>query len=122
MIRTNRLSRTAALLVVLAGFLIPAVHAKSPELKVCPVRSANKVKQIDIFDGDPKDLAYLAPDDEISNTYTVSGIYQRGSSVTVRCKYKNGEIVEVPLSGAIDQCVFSRSKQGASSLVCKQRQ
>ena len=122
MIRTNKLSRTIAILVALAGFVIPAAHAKSPEVKVCPVRSDSKVKQIDIFDGDPKDLAYLAPDDENSNTYTVSGIYERGSSITVRCKYKDCKVVEVPLTAVIDKCVFSRSKQGASSLVCKQRQ
>ena len=121
MIKFHRLSLGATLLAVLPFFWIPAAHAKSPALKVCPVRSDSKVKQIDIFDGDPKDLAYLAPDDDISNTYTVGGIYERGSIVTVRCKYKNGEVVDVPLTDRMDKCVFSRNKQGVSSLVCKPR-
>lgn len=118
----NRFPLAAALLVALPGFLLPAAHAKSTEIKVCPAHGHNKVKQIDIFDGDPKDLAYLAPDDDISNTYTVSSIYEDGRFVTVRCTYKNGKVVEVPLTSKVDKCVFSRSIQGASSLICKQRQ
>jgi len=122
MIRLNRLSLAIASWVLLPGLLLPAADAKSTELKVCPTRSHNVVKQIDIFDGDPKDLAYLAPDDDASNTYTFSGIYEQGRVVTVRCKYKNGDVVDIPLAATIDQCIFSRSKQGASSLVCMQRQ
>jgi hypothetical protein len=121
MIGFNRFLLVAALLAVLPGFLPPAAYAKSAEIKVCPVHDNNKVKQIDIFDGDPKDLAYLAPDDDASNTYTVSSIYEHGSIVTVRCKYTDGAVVEVPLTGTIDKCVFSRNKQGMSSLTCKQR-
>lgn len=122
MIGFNRLSRAVVLLFALTGVFPPAAYAKSAEIKVCPVHSHNKLKQIDIFDGDPKDLAFLAPDDDASNTYTLSGIYEQGRIVTVRCKYKNGEVVDVPLTGRIDKCIFSRSKQGASSLICKQRQ
>ena len=53
MIGINRFLLVAALLVALPGFLLPAAYAKSAEIKVCPVRGDNKVKQIDIFDGDP---------------------------------------------------------------------
>ncbi len=122
MIRSNKLLLVSALLVVLPGFLSPPVYAKPAEVKVCPVHGKNKVKQIDIFDGDPKELAYLAPDDDASNTYTVSSVYEHGNVVTVRCKYSNGKVIDVPLTRVVDKCIFSRSKQGESSLVCKQGQ
>ena len=88
---------------------------------VCPARPDGKIQQIDIFDGKPEELAYLAPDDDktASNIYTLSYIYDQGRIVTVRCKYHSGFAVDVELKDKVNQCKFSSYKSGNSALVCK---
>jgi hypothetical protein len=75
---------------------------------VCPVRAGAAVTQIDVFDGDPADLAYLAPDDErkAPGTYTVKGIYDQGRYVTIRCHY-GADSVDVKLADRVERCRFS---------------
>lgn len=88
---------------------------------VCPARPDDKIQQIDIFDGKPEELAYLAPDDDktASNIYTLNYIYDQGRIVTVRCKYHSGFAVDVELKDKVTQCKFSSYKSGSSALVCK---
>ena len=56
---------------------------------VCPPRPGAAVTQIDIFDGDPAERAYLAPDDAMAGTniYSVKSVYDAGRMLTVRCHY-----------------------------------
>jgi hypothetical protein len=88
---------------------------------VCPTRRNEKVQQIDIFDGKPVELAYLAPDDEQTspNTYTLNHIYEEGRSVTIRCKYDSGFVYDVELKNKVNQCKFFRNKSGNPRLICK---
>ena len=88
---------------------------------VCPTRGNEKIQQIDIFDGKPEELAYLAPDDDQTSpdTYTLNYIYEKGQIVTIRCKYDSGFVYDVELKNKVSQCKFSRNKSGNSSLICK---
>ena len=87
---------------------------------VCPVRQGPGVSQIDIFDGDPAELASLAPDDgqKGANTYTVKGIYDQGRYVTIRCHYGRAAAVDVKLANRVAQCTFSGS-EAHPALTCK---
>jgi hypothetical protein len=93
--------------------------ALEPATSVCPVRAGARVSQIDIFDGDPAELAFLAPDDEnkAPNTYTVKSIYDEGRYVTVRCHY-GPTLVVVQLAKRIARCTFSGGDT-RPALTCK---
>jgi hypothetical protein len=113
-------SRVAALLLTAACTCSTLACAKPAP--VCPAQSKAVVTQIDIFDGPPQDQAYLAPDDEqhAPNTYTLSGIYDEGRTVTVRCHYSGGQQRDVELKQRVKQCRFAEdSKKRSASLVCK---
>ena len=86
---------------------------------VCPVRPGAAVNQIEIFDGDPSELASLAPDDDQkgANTYTVKGVYDQGSYITIRCHYGNASM-DVKLSDRVAQCKFSGG-DAHPKLACK---
>ena len=86
---------------------------------VCPKRPHERLQQIYIFDGKPEELAYLAPDDETTNTYTLAPIYKEGRTVTVRCEYDRGFIYDVELKNAVKKCKYSESKAGIPKLICK---
>jgi hypothetical protein len=87
---------------------------------LCPRFTGHKVQHIDIFDGNPTEQAYLAPDDDKTapNTYTVGSIYEQGRKVTVRCTYDGGLMRDVVLNKA-ETCNFSEDKRSGPSLVCR---
>ncbi len=116
MLSNNRFFTLFALMTVLACGLNTA-NAKG----VCAKRGNEKVQQIDIFDGDPSELAFLAPDDDQTapNTYTLNYIYDKGGIVTIRCKYDSGFVNVVQLKNKVRQCKFSKNKAGQPNLVCK---
>lgn len=105
------------LCINLTGCAINTVSADSET--VCPDRKNKKVEQIYIYDGKPEDMAYLAPDDEKSNTYTVSDIYEQGRIVTIRCRYEGGFVYDVELKTKVNKCKYSENKLGNQSLICK---
>lgn len=88
---------------------------------VCPDRVHEKVRQISIFDGNPDELAYLAPDDDekASNTYSLGYIYEKGNIVTIRCTYGSGFVFNISMRNKINRCKYSLSKAGTPILVCK---
>lgn len=105
-----------------AGCMLTAcagAGAAGDSASVCPIRKDAGVTQIDVFDGDPADLAYLAPDDDKqgSDTYTVKGIYDHGRYVTVRCHY-GAASVDVKLADRVARCRFSGG-DAHPALACK---
>lgn len=112
-------NRHLALLLLASTLGCAGIEADAKD--VCPARANEKVKQIDIFDGKPEELAFLAPDDDekAPNTYTLKNIYEQGRIVTIRCTYDSGFIFELPMKDKVDNCHFSRSKAGVPKLVCK---
>ena len=116
MLLNNRFLKLFVLINVSACFF-NLTNAKS----VCAKRANEKIQQIDIFDGDPLELAYLAPDDDQTapNTYTLNYIYEKGQIVTIRCKYDSGFVYDVELKNKVSQCKFYRNKSGNPALICK---
>jgi hypothetical protein len=108
---SSRIDVPKLLAFVAAGFLVTAcAGAKSARGSdsVCAVHEGAPVTQIDIFDGDPADLASLAPDDDQTapNTYSVKNVYAQGRQVTVRCHYgKTSE--DVVLKTPVSHCQYS---------------
>lgn len=90
-----------------AGADAPARSAAAAS--VCPIRAGASVSQIDVFDGEPADQAFLAPDDDGKgqNTYTVKAIYAQGRYVTVRCHYGSTVVEDVKLPNPVTRCLFS---------------
>ncbi|MFV5213449.1 hypothetical protein ACLIIZ_06945 [Azonexus caeni] len=72
----------------LRPFLLPLLllassAAFAAPFKVCP--ASGKVRLIYICVGAPKDLVYLAPDDDSGN-YSLGGYYEQGEFITIRCE------------------------------------
>lgn len=86
---------------------------------VCPKRPKEKLQQIYIFDGKPEELVSLAPDDETNDIYTLGAIYKEGRTVTVRCQYDTGFILDVELKNEVHTCKGSENKSGVPKLICK---
>jgi hypothetical protein len=86
---------------------------------VCPPRAGASPSQIDVFDGDPSEQAFLAPDDDRkgANTYTVKSVYDQGRTVTVRCHFGK-EAVDVKLTKPVSACRYSEDG-GRPQIVCK---
>jgi hypothetical protein len=86
---------------------------------VCPLRAGAAPSQIDVFDGDPSEQVFLAPDDDRkgANTYTVKPIYDQGRAVTVRCHFGK-EAVDVKLAKPVAVCRYSEVG-GQPQLACK---
>jgi hypothetical protein len=95
--------------------------ASAKTQEVCPVRSGDSVQNIDVFDGKPEELAFLAPDDggTTTNIFTLGDIYKEGRTVTIRCKYGTGFVADVELKNKVDHCTASRSKSGHVAVICQ---
>lgn len=119
---SSRIDLPKLLACVAAGFMVTACAAAKTthgSNSVCAVHPGAPVTQIDIFDGDPAELAFLAPDDDqkASNTYTVKGVYAQGRHVTVRCHYgKTSE--DVVLKNPVSRCQYS-GDDAHPALACK---
>lgn len=114
------LSRLNLKFILLIGILASGfVFAHGNADEICPKRQNEKLQQIYIFDGKPEELFSLAPDDETNDIYTLGGIYKEGRTVTIRCQYDTGFIVDVELKNEVHQCKYSENKSGVPKLICK---
>jgi len=86
---------------------------------VCSKRQNEKLQQIYIFDGKPEELVSLAPDDETNDIYTLGAIYKEGRTVTIRCQYDTGFMLDVELKKVVHTCKGSENKSRVPKLVCK---
>lgn len=100
-----------------AADAVPQPVAPTPG--VCPSRAGASPTQIDVFDGDPAEQVFLAPDDDRqgANTYTVKPIYAQGRTVTIRCHYGKSS-VDVKLVKPVAVCRYSEAG-GRPQIVCK---
>ena len=119
---SSRIEITRLLACIAAGLTVTAcagAHVAPAARSVCTAHSGAPVTQIDIFDGDPADLASLAPDDPQSapNTYTVKGVYEQGRHVTVRCHF-GSTFDDVVLTTPVSSCQFSGGDKHPA-LACK---
>lgn len=107
---------------VLAG-MVSACAADAPPGSqapgVCPERAGVSPNQIDVFDGDPSEQVFLAPDNDRkgANTYTVKHIYAQGRTVTIRCHFGK-DVVDVKLSKPVAVCRYSGDPR-RQQMACK---
>ena len=97
-------------------FLLASNAAFAAPLKVCP--PIGKVRQIHICVGAPKDLVYLAPDDDSGN-YSLGGYYEQGEFITIRCEYTNGSVRDVELRERVEICRAADNKRHGLQTICQ---
>ena len=107
----------ALLLASLSGCSIhPVVGAE-----VCPSRHEQALRFVDVFDGSPDELATLIPDTakERSGYWQLGYIYDAGRFVTIRCKYADGQALDVKLSNRVYRCDYKIDSRKTLKLYCK---
>lgn len=119
---SSRMNTSKLLRFVTAGFMLTAcagAKAAHGSKSVCAVHPGSHATRIEIFDGDPADLASLAPDDDRTapNTYTVKGVYAQGRHVTVRCRYGRTS-QDVVLTAPVTRCQYAGG-DAHPTLVCQ---
>lgn len=115
-------SRRRRVIFLLVAACASPIVGYAKQASICPQLRDTRVHQIDIFDGAPEELAYLAPDDPDTapNTYTIGHIYSNGRFVSVRCHYDNGEVRDVKIEKRVRVCRYSEAgKTRSPSLVCR---
>ncbi|WP_157599000.1 STY0301 family protein [Rhodanobacter sp. Root561] len=116
----RRVRRAASLALIVATGC--AATACATPASVCPQRGHARVQQIDIFDGNPKDQAFLAPDDpdKAPDSYTLGPILDHGGKVTVRCHYDDDVVRDVALTSHERTCRYLEPQGRVSAaLICK---
>jgi hypothetical protein len=116
----------ASLTLTLAGCTKAGPQEKAPQSQgkaeqSCPVREKTQLDSVDLFDGDPKELAYLVPDEigTEKGIWNVSHIYDAKRQVTLRCKFSDGSVQDLHQVSPVTQCSYSRDKAGQLTASCK---
>lgn len=105
----------------LRRFLLPLLllassAAFAAPFKVCP--ATGKVRLIYICVGDPKNLVYLAPDDDSGNC-SLGYFYDHDQFITIRCEYTDGSVRDVVLRERVEICRAADSKRHGLQTVCQ---
>lgn len=121
--RPSRASPGVLLLGVLAAFGmgLPGACARDLPPPVCPTRTGDIVQAIDVFDGAPAELAYLAPDGQRNgaSVFTLGPVYAEGRTVTIRCKYRSGASTDVEVTPRVEACTARRENSGNVAVSCR---
>ena len=121
--RSSRASPGILLPGVLAAFSLGLTGACASDLPpaVCPARPGDLVQAIDVFDGPPADLAYLAPDGRRNgaSVFTLGTVYAEGRTVTIRCKYRSGAATDVEVTARVEACTARREASGNVAVACR---
>ena len=94
-------------------------HAVTDE--VCPERIKDPLRYVDVFDGEPAELATLEPDlaKENHGNWLLGYIYDEGRFVTVRCKYSRREILDVKITKRINRCDYKIDSKKVLKIDCR---
>lgn len=108
--------RIATLLLCLFGW--GSVLAAPP---VCPIRQNQPLRYVDVFDGEPSDLATLEPDvaKDRYGHWVLGYLYDEGRFATIRCKYADKQTHDVKLAKRVEQCRYSINAKKALQVTCK---
>jgi hypothetical protein len=111
-------SRIAAGLVVAFAGCAPMLAVAAP---VCPPRSAQPLRFVDVFDGAPEELATLVPDkaQPRSGHWQLGYVYDSGRTITIRCKYADGKTVDVNLAQRVARCDYKINARKTLALRCQ---
>jgi hypothetical protein len=66
-------------------------------------------------------MAVLIPDQASprSGSWTLGYVYDAGRSVTIRCKYADAQILDVPLARRVNRCTYRIDARKAARLSCQ---
>jgi hypothetical protein len=89
--------------------------------ETCPRRDATFLSSVEVFDGTPEELAMLKPDEggDSSGYWILGYVYDQKRSVTVLCKYANGNLARVDLTQRVSKCNYQINKKNQLSFQCK---
>lgn len=95
-------------LAVIAISTIAGYASVSSATEVCPARREQALRYVDVFDGDPAEMASLVPNEttDTKGYWDLGYVYDQGRVVTVRCKYADKEIRDVKLSERVSRCRY----------------
>lgn len=89
-------------------------------VEVCASRAGQPLRYVDIYDGPVQDRAKLMPDvaGERSGHWQLGYVYEAGRSVTVRCKYADGQAVDIQLAAQVQACHYRIDADKTLKLSC----
>ena len=118
---SSRCSRLALGLLTALAACHPPASARDQAAAICPIRTGDLVQAIDVFDGPPADMAYLAPDGrrDGASVFTLGPIYAEGRTVTIRCKYRSGVATDVEIAARVESCSARRESSGNVAVACR---
>jgi hypothetical protein len=112
----------AALWLVLAAVACSTAGAgKAGAAEVCAPRAGQPLRFVDLFDGAVADQAKLMPDvaEERSGHWQLGYVYDAGRFVTVRCKYADGQAVDIRLDAKVQACRYRLEADKTLKLSCQ---
>lgn len=88
--------------------------------EVCPVRPGQPLRFDDVFDKAPEDMALLRPGQEYrrSGGRALGHICDAGRNVTIRCKYADGQGLDLKLPSRAERCSYRLGAKRALKLDC----
>ena len=103
--------------LLLLGCASVPVAAKA----VCTPRTDHPLRFVDVFDGSAEELAMLVPDKAKARSghWTLGYVYDAKRFVTVRCRYADGQTVDVKLAERINRCDYKINAKKTLALYCK---
>ena len=113
------LIKCIASLLFLAFSICASMPAVSAE--VCPSRPNYSVRFVDVFDGAPEAQVTLVPDkaQARSGYWKLGYVYESGRFVTIRCKYVDGNALDVKLNKKVNRCDYRIDFNKKLTLHCK---
>jgi hypothetical protein len=94
---------------------------KETAAQSCPTKEGTVLNGVEVFDGDPAELASLVPDENGSERgmWNVAYVYEAKRNVWLRCKYGNGSVQDLRFPQPVKQCNYSRDKAGQLTASCR---
>jgi hypothetical protein len=109
----------------LARSLVASLVACSPltllAAEVCAPRADTPLQFVDVFDGPVEDMATLVPDRAKAHSghWRLGYVYKANRFVVVRCKYADGQTVDVKLANRVNRCDYKINAKKTLVLYCK---
>lgn len=108
----------------IAAFFLCCIYCASVTAEtqvVCPIRPSHPLRYVDVFDGEPAELATLVPGlaKESYGYWLLGYVYDAGRFVTIRCKYADKQTLDVKLANRINRCDYKLSSKKALKIDCQ---
>jgi len=107
--------------IVLFLACLSAVWTSAIGAEICPSRPGQPLRLVSVFDGPPEGMADLIPDQASarSGSWSLGYVYDAGRSVAIRCKYADGQFLDVQLARRVNRCIFRMGAGKSARLSCQ---